>query len=814
MEYKWPEAAERKVIGTRRARVDGPDKSTGRAKYTYDATPQGLLAGAILRSPHAHAKLVSVDTSAVEKMPGVKAVVVLQKPGTATIRWAGDEVVGIAAVDEPTAYDAMNNLRIQWEVLPHFVDDFTPPPTDLPEDTGPLSQEDLIGMFGNQVPEGQIVAAINKRGIDFQVTPEIQQRAQRGSPTVAAALQKAEVKPASPGPKVPYHPSQATVTGTPDEAFKTAAAVSEDTYGVPAITHCCLESHGVVAQWTDPDHLDIQISTQAVSSMPAQVSDGLKNELFGITVPPTNIHMHQQHVGGGFGSKFTADRWSSTAAALSKKAGGAPVKIMLDRRAELEVAGARPSAYARVKVAADKDGKLVAWDSRSWSTGGPTGGGAMPIPYVFREIPNLRTQHTAVDTNTGPSRAWRAPNHPQAAVLTMSALDDLAAKLNMDPYDLILKNIDMTQRAKEYRDELPKADELMGWKKRWHPRGDKTAGPIKRGLGLSIHTWGGRGHESHCDLTIHADGNVEMKMGTQDLGTGTRTAILMVISETLGIPLEAITLKIGDTSFPMSGGSGGSTTIGGVSSAARRASVDAINALFEKVAPALGTTPEHLESANGQVRVKGGGKGLPWKQACAKLGPTGVTTQGVNWQQPSRNKPDLTNAGVGGVQMADVSVDVETGIVRVNKLVAVQDCGLVVNLKTAESQVYGALIMGISYALFEERVMDQGTGRMLNPNLEFYRLAGYGDIPELVVHMMTGPGYDERGVIGLGEPPVVSPGACIANAVANAIGVRVPFLPLTPNRVLDALNRNANRSAGLSPAGPPASSRQDHGGAL
>jgi xanthine dehydrogenase YagR molybdenum-binding subunit len=810
-EYKWPDAAQRKVIGTRHARVDGPDKSSGRAKYTYDATPPGLLAGAILRSPHAHARLISVDTSAAEKMPGVKAVAVLQKPGSATIRWAGDEVVAVAAVNEGTAADALSAIKVRWEPLPHFVDDFSEPPTDLPEDTGPLSLEDLTGMFSNQVPEVQMAAAINKRGIDFPVTPELLKRAQGGGAgsTVVTALQKAQVKPASTGPKVPYHPTQATVTGTPDEAFKSAAAVSEGIYGVPTIAHCCMESHGAVAMWSDPEHLDVQISTQSVSDMPGQVSDGLKN--YEVAIPPTNIHMHQQHMGGGFGSKFSADRWSSAAALLSKKAGGAPVKIMLDRRAELEVAGARPSAYARVKVAADKDGKLVAWDSRSWSTGGPTGGGAMPVPYVFRDIPNLRTQHTSVDTNTGPSRAWRAPNHPQAAALTMTALEDLAAKLNMDPYDLILRNLDLTQRAKEYRDELPIADQLMGWKKRWHPRGDKTQGPIKRGLGLSIHTWGGRGHESHCDLTIHSDGAVEMKMATQDLGTGTRTSILMVISESLGIPVEAITLKIGDTNYPQSGGSGGSTTIGGVSSAARRAAVDAINALYEKIAPVLGTTPEHLESANGQVRIKGGGNGLTWKQACAKLGPAGITTQGVNWRQPTRNKPDLTNAGVGGVQMADVSVDTETGIVRVNKMVAVQDCGLVVNLKTAESQVHGALIMGISYALFEERVMDPGTGRMLNSNFEFYRLAGYGDIPDLVVHMMTGPGYDERGVIGLGEPPVISPGASISNAVANAIGVRVPFLPLTPNRVLTALN--ANSSAGLRPAVPPASSRHNGGAA-
>jgi len=171
-----------------------------------------------------------------------------------------------------------------------------------------------------------------------------------------------------------------------------------------------------------------------------------------------------------------------------------------------------------------------------------------------------------------------------------------------------------------------------------------------------------------------------------------------------------------------------------------------------------------------------------------------VTARGVN---KSGMTPDLTNSGVGGVQMADVSVDIETGIVKVNKIVAVQDCGLVIDLKTAESQCYGALIMGIAYTLYEEKIMDEATGRMLNPNMEFYRLAGIGDFGELVVHMMTGPGYDERGVIGLGEPPTVSPGAVISNAVANAIGVRVPFLPLTPDRVLAALEQKETRHAAL-----------------
>ncbi len=509
-----------------------------------------------------------------------------------------------------------------------------------------------------------------------------------------------------------------------------------------------------------------------------------------LKIPAANIHVHQDHIGGGFGSKFSPDRWGIFTAEISKKAGGKPVRIMLERDAELKVAGARPSAYARVKVGAKKDGTLVAWQSDSWGTGGPGGGGMPPIPYVFN-VANQRKQHTAIRNNIGPARAWRAPNHPQAAVLTMCALDDLAVKLNMDPVEFFGKNLDLAKPRQEiYREELAIAAELMDWKQKWHPRGQNSSSGTARGVGVSFHTWGGRGHASDCDLTIQPDGSVDLKMGSQDLGTGTRTCIMMVAADTLGVPLEAIHLQIGDTNFPPSGGSGGSTTIGGVSSSTRRAAVDVRDALFAKVAPALNTQPDQLESVGGTVRVKGdSSRSLSWKEACSKLGAMPITVRGKN---PDRSKPpDLTNSGVGGLQMADVEVDTETGIVKVKKMVAVQDCGLVVNVKTAESQCYGALIMGISYALFEEKVMDGSTGRMLNAEMEFYRLAGLSDIPELVVRMMTGKGYDERGVIGLGEPPVISPGAAISNAVANAIGVRVPFLPLTPDRVLAALAQKA-----------------------
>ena len=783
-DYGWPDAEHRTLIGKRITRVDSPVKVSGQAKYTYDVKRPGMLFGKILRCPYAYAKVVSIDASAAEKMPGVKAVHIIQGPNS-TIHWAGDEVVAVAAVDEPTAEDAVRAIKVKYQKLSHLVSD-AEPPKGAAQAQGPLSMDDIDDMLDNQVPARQMVEQIQQYGITSKPDEGTLKGLQEDGATdeVIKAIRAATVHPeAGSRPKSNYQKAAAQTLGDGEKAFAQAEVISEGLYGIPVITHCCLESHGSTSEWTDNDHLLVHMSTQNVSGIAGQMAEPLK-------IPATNIRVHQDHIGGGFGSKFSPDRWGIATAEVSKKAGGKPVRIMLERDSELKVAGARPSAYARVRVGAKRDGTIVAWQSESWGTGGPGGGGMPPIPYVF-SIPNQRKEHTAIRNNIGPARAWRAPNHPQAAVITMCALDDLAAKLNMDPLDFFLKNIELGKpRQAIYTEELGIASDLMGWKQKWHPRGQNKSGNLARGVGLSLHTWGGRGHASDCDLTIHPDGSVDIKMGSQDLGTGTRTCILMVAADTLGIPMDTISLQIGDTMYPPSGGSGGSTTIGGVSSSTRRAAVDAREGLFAKVAPALNAQPAELESINGTVRVKGdSSRSLSWKEACSKLGAMPLTVRGKN---PDKSKPpDLTNSGVGGVQMAEVEVDTDTGIVKVKKMVAVQDCGLVIDVKTAESQCHGALIMGISYSLFEEKVMDPTTGRMLNPDMQYYRLAGLNDIPELVVHMMTGKGYDERGVIGLGEPPVISPGAAISNAVANAIGVRVPFLPLTPDRVLAALSQKA-----------------------
>lgn len=570
--------------------------------------------------------------------------------------------------------------------------------------------------------------------------------------------------------------------GDVDAALKEAAVVAQGEYGIPVITHCCLEPHGQVTELRDGE-LNVWPSTQNVSGY---ANPGLGDS---VSLQQSQIKVDCQYMGGGFGSKFSPDQWGLVGAQLSKQTGKA-VKLLLERDVELTVAGNRPSAFGRFKVGASKDGKITALEADVWGTGGPTNWSVQQaLPYVFENIPNTRVTGRNIQTNRGPSRAWRAPNHPQACFLMMSALEDTAAALKMDALEFFLKNLDLTQRAEVYREELQIAADLIGYKQKAHLRGDKTPGPVKRGLGIGLHTWGGRGHQSACDVTINPDGSVEAKLGTQDLGVGTRTVVGIVVAETLGLPLDAVKVEIGKNSYAPSSGSGGSTTVGGVSVSSRKAATDALNALLDAAGKKLGVAADALEARDGKIQETAKpSNSIGWKEACRLMGPMPITKRGVN-NPPESQTAGLISQGVGGVQIADVSVDTETGIVTINEMVAVQDCGLIIDLKTAESQVYGALIMGITYGLFEEAVYDAKTGRMLNPDMEFYRLAGLTDVGKLKVHMMTGKGYDERGIIGLGEPPAISPGAAIANAVANACGVRVPELPLTPDRVITALQK-------------------------
>jgi xanthine dehydrogenase YagR molybdenum-binding subunit len=700
----------RKIIGKPFKRLDGPQKASGRAKYTSDLKMKDLLYAVYLTCPYAHARITSIDTAAAEKMNGVKAVLVIAEAGK-ELQWHGQEVAAVAATTVEVASEAVRNIKVEYEVLPHFVNE--------------------------------------------------------------ADLAKAGSRGKAAGEKV---------TGDPDKAMQDAEAVSDGVYGIPVITHACLEPHGCVIQWQG-DQVSAWPSTQFVTGWAGVLAPNLK-------VPVANIKVKMDYIGGGFGSKFSPGAWAEVGALLSQKAGGKPVKIFLDRATEQLIAGNRPSAHGKIKIAGMKDGTITAWQSETWASGGFAGGGQPPLPYVYTNIPNTRLNHVSVSINAGPAQAWRAPNNQQASFLTCSAMEDFAAKIGMDPMVVFDKNAGYTPRAEQYQYQLKKAAELSEWSKLWKPRGSQT-GSVRRGLGIGVNAWGGAGHACTARITINPDGSVLLEMGTQDLGTGTRTIMTQVAAETLGLQMGQIKLAIGDNSLPPGGSSGGSTTVGGSSSATRKAGINALAKLFESAAPALSAQPEDLEAVDGTVRVKSDHKkSMTWVAACKKIGPGGkISETGANEQ---RNPMGLNSGGAAGVQVADVSVDTETGLVKINRYVAVQDCGLIINPRLATSQIYGAIIMGISTALYEERIMDDATGRMMNADLEFYKLAGIKDVGDIVVHLDIREVNDKRGVIGLGEPPAIGICAAVGNAVANAIGVRVPRIPMTPMHVLNALEgRNA-----------------------
>lgn len=701
--YAWPvPPAKTELLSTSVRRLDGPAKAAGTAKYTFDIARPGMLYARTVRSPHAHAKVVAIDTSAAQSAPGVKAVVIWKDPG-GEVMYQGDVVLALAADTEDHARDAARLVKVTYETLPHF----------SREEKSMASGATKVFAAGN-TKEGQ--------------TQE---------------------------------------TGNLETGFKAAAHVVEATYATQVITHVCLESHGAVCEWSG-EKVTAWVSTQGVHATRQQLAAALK-------IPETNVRVICEYMGGGFGSKVAADAPIVLAARLAKEA-GRPVKLMLDRKEEHLDSGNRPSAFSQIKAGVAADGKLTAFDAKTWGTGGAGQGANFPLPYIY-QFPNRRRSHVDVFINAGNQRPMRAPGHPQGCFATEVLMDELADLVKMDPLDFRLKNLPPQAPDAMWPEYYRIGAKAFGWEKR-HPTGDTTPGPIKRGMGLSACQWGGGGRAGNAHVDIMSDGSVVVKCGTQDLGTGTRTLLPIIAGETLGLPVSAIKGEIGDTNLPFAGVSGGSTATAGIAPAIRIAAGKARDALFARVAPVLGVEPSALAVGGSKVFVKATpSKSLTWKAACKLLGAEPISVDGT-WE------PGLSSVNSSGVQFAEVEVDIETGITKVLRVLALQDCGLVVDKLTAESQVYGGVISSINFALFEDRLLDHNTGQMVNPNMEHYLLASMSDIPKVDVMLMNQP---ERGIIGIGEPPTVPTASAIANAVRNATGATVRSLPLHPHRVLAAL---------------------------
>lgn len=682
---------EARLLGKETPRIDGPALVSGVARYSSDVHPDGCLVGAVLRSRWAAARIKSIDLTAARRMPGVRAAIAV-RTGPHLVRYFGEELAAVAAQTKAAAFDALRAIVVDAEPLSHVVNELA------------AAQPDAPRVFAD-------------------------------TPNLSAARTQEQ--------------------GDVDRAMAEADVVVEGLFATQVEVHHPMETHGGVAQFKDGE-LHAWHSTQGVSG----VRDGLAAYF---DLPLNKVRVSSEFMGGGFGSKFSAGVEGVLAARLSREAGGVPVRLVLTRFDESLAVGNRPSTFQNIRLGARADGTLTAFELESYgcagyAAGGPSAGGstnsAFPAPYIYR-VPNTRTRHTEISTNTGAAAAFRAPGHPPASFGMESMMDELAVRLGLDPVELRIRNDPFEIHHQEYRI----AAERFGWREKYRAPGS-SPGPVKTGVGCAGAIWGGGGGGTQAEIAINPDGSVEIRCGTQDLGTGTRTLIAVVAAELLGRNPDEIAVRIGDTAFPPSGASGGSTTAASVAPAIHDACTKAL---------------EELKQRTGLPDVRG----PHWRTACRGLGMHPLVLQG-RWQ------PGLSSHGVGGVQMAEVAVDTETGVVRVQRIVCVQDGGLIVNRLTSASQVNGGIIMGLGFALYENRVMDATTGVVLNPNFETYKLPGIADIPEIDIVLLDMP---ERGVIGIGEPVTIPTAAAIANAVANALGVRITSLPITPDKVLAALGR-------------------------
>ena len=561
-------------------------------------------------------------------------------------------------------------------------------------------------------------------------------------------------------------------TGDPTKALSEAEAQVTAEYATSVQDHVALEPHGSVAEYDADGGLTVWCSTQDVGGVRRDAAQMAE-------LPVAKVRVLTEFMGGGFGCKFgldSCDRFAIRMAHLTKR----PVKCMNDRREEHLVGGNRPDSVQRMTIGGTRDGRLTVLVGETYGTGGNSPGGAGCANTVLYGIPNVSMKQSAVSTFTALERAFRAPGHPQGVFALESAVDEFAHAIGKDPLEVRRLNDKHPVRSLEW----PIGAERIGWAKNRRKVPGSDPGPVKRGLGCAGGVWyAAGGGRWKVDVAVARDGSVVVSNGAQDIGTGTKTVLAILVAEELGLDPGRVTVRLGDSRLPPGPGSGGSTTAPSLGPAAREAGMHAKEALAEAVAKAWEAKPEDLRFAGGVVKGPGG-KQAPFEKACSVLGPEGISVSG----QRRANYGEGFAGQTGGCQFAAVAVDVETGVVRVEKVVAVHDAGRIVDTLTARSQVNGGVIQGISYALFEERRLDRGTGDLVNPTYDTYRILGMADCPEIdVVFMPMDNGLNNVGMMGLGEPATVPTAAAVANAVFNAIGARVRTLPMTPARVLAAL---------------------------
>lgn len=725
-----------KHIGKPVDRYDGYEKATGSAIYAFDKVFPKLTHARILRSPIPHANIVSIDISKAKKLRGVLSIIThkdisdIKWWGGSTLlfdthlRYQGDEIACVVAETEAIAKKALNLIEVEYEELDFVVD-----PTEAMNTNAPHIHE------GGNIRNGEPA------------------RYSRGD--VDAGLAEADI--------------------TFEDTFKTQVQI-----------HHPLEVHCSTVNW-DGDLLTVYDSTQALFNVRDQVANALD-------IPKNKVRVIKHYMGGGFGSKLEGGKYTVMAAILAEKI-GRPVKITVDRREMALAHGNRPDSVQSITAGVKKDGTLTALKQYSYGAVGayPNAAGASwPLRALYK-CDNVDVEEYSVFTNAGRARAFRAPGHVQGTFALESFIDELAEKVGLDPLEFRMKNYAETEQTtqlpftskllKECYEEGAKA---IGWKEKRNPSGSYE-GRYKTGIGMASQIWWGGGTPpSHTMLKLNSDGSANIMCGTQDIGTGTKTFMQQVVAEILEIPLDKVTVLIGDTgTMPYSVLSGGSLTAPSVSPAVRDACEKMIQKIISVGAIQLETDESNIRYSDGVIYKKDDEtQKLSLPELLGKLWDEKLVTTGMR----ERN-PDGYYTNTFGAQFAEVEVDSWTGKIKIHKIVAAHDIGRVLNLKTCANQIHGGVMQGIGYALMEERILDTYTGKMVNTNFYDYKIPTVMDTPDIeAIFVSEGDELlSNTGVKGVGEPATIPTSGAIANAIYNALGVRIKELPITPDKILHAL---------------------------
>ena len=736
------------VVGTRPLRPDGADKVTGRALYGADFDAAGLLHGKTLRSPHAHARIKSIDTSRAEALPGVRAVVTAadfpptpaDNTGLKYLRdnvlasdkvlYRGHAVAGVAATNAHVAEEALALIDIQYDVLPPVL---TAP--DGMKDGAPLLHENLK-------------------------TSELGEQTDKSS-NLAEHFQH--------------------VKGDVDKGFAEADVVIEREFNTETVHQGYIEPHNASALWNEDGRLHIWTSTQGAFACRDTVAEVLD-------LPVSQVKVVPMEIGGGFGGKINV--YGEPVAALLSKKTGAPVKIVMTRQEVFEGSGPTPGSYIKVKMGATNDGKItaahayLAYEAGAFP-GSPVGAGAQCV-FAAYDLPNALVDGYDVVVNKPKTAAYRAPGAPNAAFATEQVVDELARELGIDPLELRLNNASKEGTRRADGPVFPRIGcvevlEAM----RDHPHYNAPLEGPNRGRGVSVGFWFNVGFKSACTISVIADGTINMVEGSTDIG-GSRASVSMQAAEVLGIAAEDVHPSVGDTdSIGYTDVTGGSRVAYATGWAAHDAAQDVKAQMIERAALIWDVEADSIELVKGVFQSRSDPElRMTFKELAGQLADTGGTISG-------RGNVDAGAMGPGGGSFAgnivDVEVDPETGKVTILRFTAVQDAGKAIHPSYVEGQMQGGSVQGIGWALNEEYFMT-GDGTMQNSSLLDYRMPTSLDLPRIDTVIVEVPSYAHPyGVRGVGEANIVPPTPAIANAVHDATGTRTYSLPINPPALMEAV---------------------------